>query len=611
MNNLFDTENQVLNPELIQKLNDLYDQGNLQLEKVKQNNVDYSLPIWNASKIMDSEVVNKLKETGSVLAYNHEKKTFEVIKIQGTNLGSGEGVYKDTKGIALQFKSIKGGKNAKVTTVGDELVVDAEYEYNDQGLKSLIDTKALKNHDHPIYATKPELKVLSNEVKTKADKSHEHQDYAKKDDLKALKTSIKIPKVDLSPFAKKSDLKSFVQAPVLSEYAKKSTVDLVVKESIKLNSNINSELKNYAKRDHLHDEYAKDAELKLLETKIPKDFATKKDIADLNYEKANLIHGHNTGQISGLTETLSGLGSTYLKIDGSNSMTSTSKITNLNADLFDGANLSTDGTFASNSDLLIPTEKATKTYVGANLWTLALGSPANGLTLTGTSTKTLSLSETGLVKLDGLSLKSDTSAVSKQLIFGADPSGGIRMLGGQTDGGLSMNDGILEYWNNWRGYVSAVAGRLQGIFRFDTRAGYQSEGFVVGGTTTGGTDFMGVGINYDYGDVNLAYYGVGSVAIGTHTGAVGIAGTNGNCAIYNDLYLGRDIVIYRDGMKIGTATSQPLAFWNKTPIVQPTTSSASATFASGAGSFVDDESTFDGYTIGQVVKALIDVGLLA
>lgn len=34
------------------------------------------------------------------------------------------------------------------------------------------------------------------------------------------------------------------------------------------------------------------------------------------------------------------------------------------------------------------------------------------------------------------------------------------------------------------------------------------------------------------------------------------------------------------GTKIGTATTQKLAFWNATPIVQPTTSVASATIAS-------------------------------
>lgn len=238
-------------------------------------------------------------------------------------------------------------------------------------------------------------------------------------------------------------------------------------------------------------------------------------------------------------------------------------------------------------------------------------SGSNGLTLTGGLAKVLSLPTDSLLQLDGLSLKSGTSAVSKQLIFGADPSGGIRMLGGQTDGGLSMNDGILEYWNNWRGYVSAVSGRLQGIFRFDTRSDYQSEGFVVGGTTTGGTDFMGIGINYDYGDVNIAYYGVGSVAIGTHTGAAGIAGTNGNLALENDFYIGRDIIVNGSGMKIGTATSQPISFWNATPIAQPTTAIGAATFVTNTSIIADDSATWDGYTIGQVVQALRNIGLLA
>jgi hypothetical protein len=66
------------------------------------------------------------------------------------------------------------------------------------------------------------------------------------------------------------------------------------------------------------------------------------------------------------------------------------------------------------------------------------------------------------------------------------------------------------------------------------------------------------------------------------------------------------------GTKIGTATSQKLAFWNATPIVQPTTGIAEASFvANGGGVTVTDDSTFDGYTIQQVVKALRDTGLLA
>lgn len=65
------------------------------------------------------------------------------------------------------------------------------------------------------------------------------------------------------------------------------------------------------------------------------------------------------------------------------------------------------------------------------------------------------------------------------------------------------------------------------------------------------------------------------------------------------------------GTKIGTATSQKLGFWNATPIVQPTTAIAAATFVANTSAIVDDTATFDGYTIGQVVKALRNMGKLA
>jgi hypothetical protein len=65
------------------------------------------------------------------------------------------------------------------------------------------------------------------------------------------------------------------------------------------------------------------------------------------------------------------------------------------------------------------------------------------------------------------------------------------------------------------------------------------------------------------------------------------------------------------GTKIGTATSQKLSLWNATPIIQPTTSVAGATFTANAGTAVNDASTFDGYTIKQIVKALRNIGALA
>lgn len=66
------------------------------------------------------------------------------------------------------------------------------------------------------------------------------------------------------------------------------------------------------------------------------------------------------------------------------------------------------------------------------------------------------------------------------------------------------------------------------------------------------------------------------------------------------------------GTKIGTATGQKLGFWNATPIEQPTTAVAEATFVANAGgTTVTDDSTFDGYTLQQIAKALRNAGLLA
>lgn len=65
------------------------------------------------------------------------------------------------------------------------------------------------------------------------------------------------------------------------------------------------------------------------------------------------------------------------------------------------------------------------------------------------------------------------------------------------------------------------------------------------------------------------------------------------------------------GTQICTNTAQKVAFWAATPIIQPTTGVAAATFVAGAGTAVNDASTFDGYTLKQITKALRNIGLLA
>ncbi len=65
------------------------------------------------------------------------------------------------------------------------------------------------------------------------------------------------------------------------------------------------------------------------------------------------------------------------------------------------------------------------------------------------------------------------------------------------------------------------------------------------------------------------------------------------------------------GTKIGSSTSQKIGFWNTVPIIQPTTAVAAATFLTNTSLIANDSATFDGYTIGQIVKALRNIGLLA
>lgn len=65
------------------------------------------------------------------------------------------------------------------------------------------------------------------------------------------------------------------------------------------------------------------------------------------------------------------------------------------------------------------------------------------------------------------------------------------------------------------------------------------------------------------------------------------------------------------GTKIGTATTQKLSFWNKTPIIQPTTGVTAATFVANTSGILNDSATFGGYTLGQIAAALINVGILA
>lgn len=123
-------------------------------------------------------------------------------------------------------------------------------------------------------------------------------------------------------------------------------------------------------------------------------------------------------------------------------------------------------------------------------------------------------------------------------------------------------------------------------------------------------------------DTGVLSNSAGTILINTSAAAAIIFATGGNAAA-NEVarfLLGtgltfadaQNIVVNgTTGTKIGTATSQKLSLWNATPIIQPTTGIAASTFTANTSAIANDTATWDGYTVGQVVKALRNFGLLA
>jgi hypothetical protein len=120
-------------------------------------------------------------------------------------------------------------------------------------------------------------------------------------------------------------------------------------------------------------------------------------------------------------------------------------------------------------------------------------------------------------------------------------------------------------------------------------------------STAWSTSGTGLGVNAESGFsgllVDLQLNGTSEWAFSTTGLTVGDA---------NDITVGTT-----SGTKICTATGQKLAFWDKTPVVQPTTSISGAAFVVSSGGSIHPTSTFGGYTIAQIAQALIDVGILA
>lgn len=160
----------------------------------------------------------------------------------------------------------------------------------------------------------------------------------------------------------------------------------------------------------------------------------------------------------------------------------------------------------------------------------------------------------------------------------ADNNGGsINLTAGtsdiQTGGGVSLQAGSSNDTNG--GPVTIYAGT---------------------GVADGGNVTIGGGYGTSYGgDVFISGGNTESADAG---GEVIIAGGYDDNAGYGQVQL-------------QTSPSGPIAVFGTGGSIQATTSVGSSTFAANSGTTVNDASTFDGYTIAQVVKALRNYGWLA
>lgn len=163
------------------------------------------------------------------------------------------------------------------------------------------------------------------------------------------------------------------------------------------------------------------------------------------------------------------------------------------------------------------------------------------------------------------------------------------------------------------GNISAAAWTTSGI-RYRNVAATLTDTSSTGTVATAYTDLFGgntIAASNATTFTNYATFRISGPSAGTNVTLTNAwALSLGGSLVIDDAY--NIAVGSTTGAKIGTATSQKIGFWNATPIAQPTTGVASATVAAtGTGDVVAASTTFDGYTVPQIVKALRNAGLLA
>lgn len=173
-----------------------------------------------------------------------------------------------------------------------------------------------------------------------------------------------------------------------------------------------------------------------------------------------------------------------------------------------------------------------------------------------------------------------------------EDAGTLKLLG-QDATGATKNGGAVEIISGngaSGGYLAIIAGNGSISAGELTLAGGAGSGV----NSNGGSLYLNGGAATGTGAPGDVFFSAGAGT--THGGSIHFSGGN----------TGGDAITVTDN-----GTVEQVAFFGVTPVAQPTTSTASSTFVANTGTAINSASTFDGYTIAKVVKALRNLGILA